>query len=58
MKKWAAGAKIMTLGKEDIVERVVLAGEREEEPLVYRDVEVDLNKVRPGGKYGKGSKRF
>ena len=58
MKKGAAGAKIMTLGKEDIVERVVLAGEREEKPLVYRDVEVDLNKVRPGGKYGKGSKRF
>lgn len=58
MKKGAAGAKIMTLGKEDIVERVVLAGEREEKPLVYRDVEVDLNKVRQGGKYGKGSKRF
>ncbi len=58
MKKGAAGAKVMTLGKEDLVERVVLAGEKEDKPLVHREVEVDLNKVRPGGKYGKGSKRF
>ena len=58
MKKTAAGGKIMKLGKGDTVELAVLAKEKEDKPLVYRDVEIDLSKVRAGSKNGKGSKRF
>ena len=58
MKKTAAGGKVMKLSKEDVVELAVLAREKEDKPLVHRDVEVDLNKVRAGSKNGKGSKRF
>ena len=58
VKKAAAGAKIMKLGKDDVIERAVLANEKEDKPLVHRDVEVDLNKVRAGSKNGKGSKKF
>ena len=48
----------MKLGKGDTVELAVLAKEKEDKPLVYRDVEIDLSKVRAGSKNGKGSKRF
>ena len=58
MKKTAAGGKIMKLGKGDTVELAILAKEKEDKPLVYRDVEIDLSKVRAGSKNGKGSKRF
>ena len=58
MKKTAVGTQGIKLMKEDLVERAVLAREKEETPLEHREVQIDLNKVRTGTRGGKGSKRF
>ena len=58
MKKTAAGMQGIKLSKEDLVERAVLAAEKEEAPLEHRDVSIDLNEVRTGKRNGKGSKKF
>ena len=58
MKKTAVGTQGIKLMKEDLVERAVLACEKEEKPLEHREVQIDLNKVRTGNRGGKGSKRF
>ena len=54
----AVGTQGIKLMKEDLVERAVLAREKEETPLEHREVQIDLNKVRTGTRGGKGSKRF
>ena len=58
MKKAAAGVLGIKLSKEDYVERAVLAKDKEPAPLVHRDTEIDLDKVRAGARNGRGSKRF
>ena len=58
MKKAAAGVAGIKLSKEDYVERAVLAKDKEPAPLVHRDTEIDLDKVRAGARNGRGSKRF
>ena len=58
MKKTAVGTQGIKRMKEDLVERAVLAREKEETPLEHREVQIDLNKVRTGTRGGKGSKRF
>ena len=57
-KKAAAGVSGIKLSKEDYVERAVLAKDKESAPLVHRDTEIDLEKVRAGVRNGRGSKRF
>ena len=57
-KKAAAGVAGIKLSKEDYVERAVLAKDKEPAPLVHRDTEIDLDKVRAGARNGRGSKRF
>ena len=46
MKKTAAGMQGMKLGKEDLVEKAMMIRDRETETFVYRETEVDLNRVR------------
>ncbi len=58
MKKTAAGMQGIKLAKDDLVERAVLCREKETEPLIHRDTEIDLAKVRSGSRNGRGSKRF
>ena len=58
MKKNAAGMQGIKLSKDDLVERAVLAGDREEAPLEHRDVTIDLNEVRAGKRNGRGSRKF
>ncbi len=58
MKKTAAGMQGMKLGKEDLVEKAMMIRDRETETLVYRETEVDLNRVRTSVRNGKGTKRF
>ena len=58
MKKTAAGMQGMKLGKEDLVERAMMIRDRETETFVYRETEVDLNRVRTSVRNGKGTKRF
>ena len=58
MKKTAAGMQGMKLGKEDLVEKAIMIHDKEEEPLVYKETEVDLNRVRTSVRNGKGTKRF
>ena len=57
-KKAAAGVAGIKLSKEDYVERVVLAKDKEPAPLLHRETEIDLDKVRAGARNGRGSKRF
>ena len=57
-KKAAAGVSGIKLSKEDYVESAVLAKDKESAPLVHRDTEIDLEKVRAGVRNGRGSKRF
>ena len=57
-KKAAAGVAGIKLSKEDYVERVVLAKDKEPAPLLHRETEIDLDKVRTGARNGRGSKRF
>ena len=58
MKKTAAGMQGMKLGKEDLVEKAMMIRDRETETFVYRETEVDLNRVRTSVRNGKGTKRF
>ena len=58
MKKTAAGMQGMKLGREDLVEKALMIREREPDALVYRETEVDLNRVRTSVRNGKGTKRF
>ena len=58
LKKTAAGTQGIKLGKDDLVENALLCREQEAEPLVYRETEIDLNKVRTGARNGRGSRRF
>ena len=58
MKKTAAGMQGMKLGKEDLVEKAIMIHDKEAEPLVYKETEVDLNRVRTSVRNGKGTKRF
>ena len=58
MKKMAAGMQGMKLGKEDLVEKAIMIHDKEAEPLVYKETEVDLNRVRTSVRNGKGTKRF
>ncbi len=58
MKKTAAGMQGMKLGKEDMVEKAIMIHDKEAEPLVYKETEVDLNRVRTSVRNGKGTKRF
>ena len=58
MKKTAAGMQGMKLGKEDLVEKAIMTHDKEAEPLVYKETEVDLNRVRTSVRNGKGTKRF
>ena len=58
MKKMAAGMQGMKLGKEDMVEKAIMIHDKEAEPLVYKETEVDLNRVRTSVRNGKGTKRF
>ena len=58
MKKTAAGMQGMKLGKEDLVEKAMMIRDRETETFVYRETEVDLNRVRTSVSNGKGTKRF
>ena len=57
-KKAAAGVAGIKLSKEDYVERAVLAKDKEPAPLLHRETEIDLDKVRAGARNGRGSKRF
>ena len=58
MKKTAAGMQGIKLGKEDLVEKAIMIHDKEAEPLVYKETEVDLNRVRTSVRNGKGTKRF
>ena len=58
MKKTAAGMQGMKLSKEDLVEKAMMIRDRETETFVYRETEVDLNRVRTSVRNGKGTKRF
>ncbi len=58
MKKTAAGMQGMKLGKDDLVEKALLIREKEPEPLLYKDTQIDLNKMRTSVRNGKGTKRL
>lgn len=55
-KKAAIGVRAMKLGVKDSLEHVYLFGNRTEQSILYKEKEVALHKLKPGGRDQKGTK--